>query len=96
MRRTEPTSIGQLLEDFFRQRAAGAASMEGRAVEVWSEAAGPYVARHTEDVYIRNGTLYVGFSSAAVRAEIFMSRKQLAGRINRLLQAEVVRRIVVR
>ncbi len=89
-------SVGKLLEEFFRTRALGPASMEGRAVELWAEVAGEYVARCTEDVYIRNGVLYVGFSSSAVRAEVFMRRKILIARINGLLRAKVVRNIVVR
>lgn len=96
MRRTEPKSVGELLGEFFRERALGPASMEGRAVELWAEAAGRYVARCTEDVYIRNGVLYVSFSSSAVRAEVFMRRKQLAAQINALLHAKIVRNIVVR
>lgn len=89
-------SVGELLSEYFRTRALGPASMEGRAVELWAEVAGEYVARCTEDVYIRGGVLYVSFSSSAVRAEVFMRRKMLIGRINGLLRAKVVRNIVVR
>lgn len=70
--------------------------MEGRAVELWAEVVGEYVARVTEDVYIRNGVLYVSFSSAAVRAEIFMRRRLLMDQLNTRLRGRVVRNIVVR
>lgn len=70
--------------------------MEGQAVELWAEVAGEYVAKYTEDVYIRGGVIYVSFSSAAVRAEIFMRRKQLVAELNTLLRVRVVRNIVVR
>lgn len=96
MRRTEPMRVGDLLDEFLKERALGPASMEGRAVELWAEVAGEYVARCTEDVYIRGGVLYVGFSSAAVRAEVFMRRKLLMAQLNALLRAKVVRNIVVR
>ena len=96
MRRTEPMSVGELLDEFFKERALGPASMEGRAVELWAEVVGEYVARCTEDVYIRGGVLYVSFSSSAVRAEIFMRRKQLAEQLNARIGAKTVRSIVVR
>lgn len=96
MRRTEPMSVGELLDEFFRERALGPASMEGRAVELWAEVAGDYVAGCTEDVYIRAGVLYVSFSSASVRAEIFMRRKLLVAQLNARIRAKVVRSIVVR
>lgn len=89
-------SIGQLLDEYFRNRHLGPAMMEGRAVEVWAQVVGEYVARVTEDVYIRNGVLYVSFSSAAVRAEIFMRRRLLIDQINARLHGRVVRNLVVR
>lgn len=89
-------SVGQLLDEFFRDRPLGPASMEGRAVELWAEVAGEYVARCTEDVYIRGGVIYVNFSSSAVRAEVFMRRKLLIAQLNALLRAKVVRNIVIR
>lgn len=89
-------SVGQLLDEYFRNRQLGPAVMEGRAVELWAEVVGEYVARVTEDVYIRNGVLYVSFSSAAVRAEIFMRRRLLMDQLNARLRGRVVRNIVVR
>ena len=89
-------SVGQLLDEYFRNRQLGPAAREGRAVELWAEVVGEYVARVTEDVYIRNGVLYVSFSSAAVRAEIFMRRRLLMDQLNTRLRGRVVRNIVVR
>ena len=88
--------VGDLLEEYLRDRAMGPASMEGRAVELWAEVVGDYVARCTEDVYIRGGVLYVSFSSAAVRAEVFMRRRWLVAQLNARIRAQVGRNIVVR
>ena len=41
--------VGDLLEEYLRDRAMGPASMEGRAVELWAEVVGDYVAGCTED-----------------------------------------------
>ncbi len=96
MKRTEPEPIGALLERYFRERALGPASMEGRAVALWAEVAGEYVARYTEDVYIRRGVIFVTFSSASVRADVFMRRSSLIGELNTLLRAQIVKKIVVK
>ncbi len=96
MRRTEPLPVGELLRDFLEHRSLGKATLEGQAVELWAEVAGTYVANCTEDVYIRQGILYVHFSSAAVRSEIFMRRRSLVEQINTHLRTRVVRQIVVR
>lgn len=85
-----------MIGDFLKERALGPATMEGRAVELWAEVVGDYVAKHTEDVYIRKGIIYVNFSSAAVRTEIFMRRKLIVAQLNARIRAKVVRTIVVR
>lgn len=96
MKRTEPMHVGALLEEYFRDRALGPATMEGRAVELWAEVVGGYVAGYTEDVYIRAGVIYVTFSSPSVRSEIFMRRKTLVGELNARLGKKVVKNIVIR
>lgn len=85
-----------MLEDFFKQRSMRWAVMQGQALELWQAVAGDYVMRYTEDVYIRSGVLYVTFSNASVRAEVYTRRRFLAEQINAQLGAKVVRNIVVR
>ena len=96
MKHTEPLPIGRLLEEFFERRKLPAGIAEGRAVEVWGSVVGEYAASFTEDVYIRNGVLYVTFSSAAVRSEIHIRRRFLVGEMNTALGAKVVKNIVVK
>lgn len=96
MKRTEPVAVGVLLERYLRDRAFGAASLEGRAVALWAEVAGEYVAGYTEDVYVRGGVIFVTFSSASVRADVFMRRGALIRELNERLRARVVKKIVVR
>lgn len=96
MKRTEPIAVGELLNEYIANRALGPASMEGRAVELWADVVGEHVASYTEDVYIRSGVIYVNFSSAAVRAEMFMRRREVVAAINSALRSRIVLRIVIR
>lgn len=97
MKREDPKRVGELLEEFFRsQRGPGSALVEGRAMEVWREVAGDYVVGATEDAFLREGVLYVSFSSASVRAEVMMRRRWIVGQINDRLGTEVVRSLVLR
>lgn len=72
------------------------AVMQGQALDLWQSVAGEYVMRYTEDVYIRSGILYVTFSNATVRAEVYTRRRFLAEQINQSLGAKVVRNIIVK
>lgn len=96
MKRTEPIAVGEMLDSFFKERQLRSAVNEGRAVEIWAEIVGEYVANYTEDVYIRAGILYVTFSSAAVRSEIHIRRRYYVTKLNEKLGAKVVRNIVIR
>lgn len=97
MKREEPKTVGELLEEFFRsQRGPSTALVEGRAMEVWREVAGNYVNDATEDAFLRDGVLYVSFSSASVRAEVMMRRRWILSQINDRLGTQVVRSLVLR
>ena len=97
MKREEPKTVGELLDEFFRsRRGPAAAAVEGRAMEIWREVAGEYVVQSTEDAYLREGVLYVSFSSASVRAEVMMRRRWIVEQINDRLGTRVVKNLVLR
>lgn len=97
MKREDPKPVGELLEEFFRtQRGPAAALVEGRAMEVWREVAGEYVLAATEDAFLRDGVLYVSFSSASVRSEVMMRRRWILQQINDRLGTQVVRSLALR
>lgn len=96
MKKTDPVAVGEMLEDFFQQRRLRSAVIQGRAVEVWAEVVGEYVAQYTEDVYIRDGVLYVTMSSAAVRSEIHIRRRHFITQINDRIGTRAVTNIIVR
>lgn len=89
-------SVGNILDDFFKERKLHSAIIEGRAVDVWAEVVGPHIAQYTEDVYIRAGVLYVTISSASVRSEIYIRRRFFAQQINHNIGSNTVRNIIVR
>lgn len=96
MKRTDPILVGDMLEEFFEQRRLRSAVIEGRAVELWAEIVGEYVAGFTEDVYIRNGVLYVSLSSATVRSEIHIRRRHYITLLNERIGTRAVRNISIR
>lgn len=48
------------------------------------------VASYTEDVYIRNQTLYVKLSSPALRADLSMMRQEMVKRLNAHVGSQVI------
>ena len=64
-----------------------------RVVDAWPVVAGQTVARYTQDVVIRNQTLYVRLSSPALRAELSMRSQQLVQTLNDYVQSQVIANI---
>lgn len=96
MKPTDPVSIVDALTQFFSSRHINQGLMEGRALELWSEVAGEYISAATEDAYIRNGVIYIHFSSPSVRVDVMTRRNFLVSELNRALGGRFIRNIVLR
>ena len=58
--------------------------------QAWPEVVGEYAASCTEELKIRNQTLYARLSSAVVRQELHMQRTDLVRRLNAFVDAFVI------
>ena len=64
--------------------------LQKRLIDSWQEVAGEMIAGYTENVYIRNQTLYVKLSSPALRADLSMMRKEMVRRLNAHVGSQVI------
>jgi predicted nucleic acid-binding Zn ribbon protein len=64
--------------------------LQKRLIDSWQEVAGEMIAGYTENVYIRNQTLYVKLSSPALRADLSMMRKEMVQRLNAHVGTQVI------
>lgn len=55
---------------------------EFRMLQSWSEMMGPMVAKRTDDLFIRNGSLYVKLKSAALRNELGFEKQKIIRMLN--------------
>lgn len=68
---------------------------EYRAVEAWAQAVGAGVAAHARATAIRDGVLFVEVDSSVWMQELSLLRESIVARLNALLGAPHVRRIVL-
>ncbi len=90
MQRHNAQSIGDLLTDYLRETGLEKPLLERQVVELWPEVMGAMVARLTRSVELKNGTLIVHISSAALKAQLFECRHQLVDKINNAVGAQVI------
>ncbi|MCI5665005.1 MAG: DUF721 domain-containing protein [Mediterranea sp.] len=96
MKRNNAEPIGNLIRTYLRQESLEAPLNEQRLLRAWPEVLGPTIASYTRELSIRNQTLYVHLSSAALRQELMMGRDLLVRNLNRHVGAQVITNIIFR
>ena len=89
MKRNDAEQIGKLIQQFLRQESLESPLNEQRLLDAWPEILGP-AATYTSNLYIRNQTLYVHLTSAALRQELMMGREMLIRALNTKVGATAV------
>lgn len=95
MKRNDAEQIGKLVQQFLRQESLESPLNEQRLLDAWSQVLGP-AANYTRDLFIRNQTLYVHLTSAALRQELLMGREMLVRALNQKVGATVITNIIFR
>ena len=91
MKRNDAEQIGKLIQQYLRQESLN----EQRLLDAWPQVLGP-AASYTSNLYIRNQTLYVHLTSAALRQELMMGRELLVRTLNQRVGATVITNIIFR
>ena len=61
-----------------------------RLVDSWQTVAGEVIARYTQNLYIRNQTLYVHLTNPALRADLSMQRQEFVRKLNEHVGSQVI------
>lgn len=96
MKRNDAEPIGKLIQKFLRQESLEGPLNEQRLLDSWGQLLGPAIASYTKEIYIRNQTLYVHLTSAALRQELMMGKELLVRNLNNHVGAMVITNIIFR
>jgi len=67
---------------------------EVKAVHSWEKVVGEMIARHTKDLYIRNGKLFIKIDSPALKNELSYSSSVIVEKINTEAGTKVIGEII--
>ncbi|MDR3142258.1 MAG: DUF721 domain-containing protein [Tannerellaceae bacterium] len=97
MRRKNAQTIGEILNDFFKENAElRKRILEIRIKRAWGEVLGPMIQQYTRSIYIKNGALYVSLTSSVLRNELTLSRDKLVKSLNDYAGSTVIHTIIIR
>lgn len=96
MKEGRTKKIDELVAQALRSLGLERKFREHEVCMVWQEVVGQMIASRTKSLEVRDGRLWVAFSSSVVKNEIMMVREGLTKALNDRVGADVIREIIVR
>ena len=96
MRKTNHQSIGQVLTELIKENKLGSKLEEVELITSWKKIVGDYMAKHTTQLSISKGILFVSMDSAACKEELMYKRTELLAEINKVAGVNSIKEIVLR
>ena len=90
MKRTEPLSISQIVDQLFKSRDMEDSLLRHRALQVWPEVVGPIINRQTVERRLAGDILLLRIASAPMRSELTMHRSSLIKALNDRVGKKVI------
>lgn len=83
-------SLDDILQVVLREQGLETPLQQKRLIDNWQQVTGVVVARYTQEKFIKNQTLFVKITNAALRQDLLMMRSQLVKRLNESVGALVI------
>ena len=90
MFRKDVKNIGELILRNLRSQGLETPLLQKRLVDAWPTVMGDMVAGYTQEVYIRNQTLWVHLTSPALRADLSMMKQEIVKKLNAAVGSQVI------
>ncbi len=93
MKRSNEQSIGEVIKEFLKTYHLNKKIDDTRIIHSWEGVVGKMIARHTKNLSIRNGILFVKLDSPALKHELSFARGKIILALNKEAGTEVVKDI---
>lgn len=91
MRKSNVQGISEVLEEIKKKYRLNNKIDEAQVRLCWDQMMGPAIAKYTREIYLKQGTLYVGLTSAVLRQELQLGTQQIIRNLNETLGQELVK-----
>lgn len=90
MKRTEPKSVTEIIEESIAGAGLSGEVAQQKACYLWPEIVGPGVNRYTFRRYVDHGVLHVYLTSAVLKQELSYHRSRLIDMINQAVGSRAI------
>ena len=84
------TLIRDIILRNLREQGLETPLLQKRVIDSWPEVMGQLIANYTDDMYIRNQTLFVKLKNPALRSELSLQRQDIVRRLNGQVGSQVI------
>ena len=88
-------TLGDAINQFLEKNNLQSKINEVKLLETWEVLVGKAIKSHTNELFIKEKTLYVKVDSSVVRQEINFMRRRLADKINKAFNSNIIEQIIV-
>ncbi len=89
------TNIKAALQQYLQRHGLQQKVDETRLIHHWPEVAGEFIARHTEQVQVRDTKLIIRVNSSVIKHQLLISRDTILQNVNRFMEREYVNDLVL-
>ncbi|NVO18129.1 MAG: DUF721 domain-containing protein [Bacteroidetes bacterium] len=93
IRRSTEILLKDAIEKFLKDFHLEDKLKETQLLGSWEKVAGKLIARHTEEIFIREQVLYIKADSPALKQELNFMRTKLLTKLNKAVGSEVIKDI---
>ena len=84
------TLIRDIILKNLREQGLETPLLQKRLIDSWPEVMGQLIANYTDDLCIRNQTLFVKLKNPALRSELSLQRQDIVRRLNSHVGSQVI------
>ncbi len=89
-------NLKDVIEQLIKTYRWGGKINERRIIESWKTTMGTMIDRHTDNLQVKDKTLFVSLDSSALRNELMMARSKIVKNLNKEIGKEVLEDVVFR
>ncbi len=88
-------SIGSIIQEWIKEKHLDEALLLSKLELSWEELMGKLIAKHTRNIELRKGKLYITVSNPSLKQELFYSRETILNNLNTFFGKNVISEIII-
>jgi len=94
MKISNDRSLGEVIRELIETYRLEGKLNELKVIHSWEKVVGEMIARHTKDLYIKSGKLFVKIDSPALKNELTYSTSMILENLNKEAGSKVIEEII--